>query len=123
MVGAGFNWSIMQSTPFISSSYAFDSWVLISWDRCGRCAGLAFLSDFWMSLWHVFRCCVVAFRWLIAGLCVDAIWCAWARVSLGWCLGGTGGCGAFSLNIYQVLSGFVVSVSGGRETGIEVRIL
>ena len=57
------------------------------------------------------------------GLYVDAIWCAWASVSLGWCLGGMGGWGAFSLNIYQVLSGFVVSVSGGRETGIEVRTL
>ena len=114
---------MMQSTPFINSSYAFDSWVLISWDRCGRCVLLVLLSDLWMSLWHVFRCCVVAFRWLIAGLCVDAIWCAWARVSLGWSLGGMGGCGAFSLNTYQVSSEFVVSVSWGRETGIEVRIL
>ena len=60
MVGAGSSLPIMQSTPFISSSYFFDNWVLISWERCGSCAVLLLFSDLWMFLWHVFRCCVVS---------------------------------------------------------------
>ena len=62
-------------------------------------------------------------RWLSAGLYVDAIWCAWASVSFGWCLGGIGGWGALSLNIYQVVGVLGLFVSGGIYTGIDVSIL
>ena len=37
--------------------------------------------------------------------------------------GEMGGWGAFSLNIYQLVGGLGVSVSGGMHTGIDVSIL
>ena len=44
-------------------------------------------------------------------------------MSFGWCFGGMGGWGAFSLNIYQLVGVLRVFVSGGMHTGIDVSIL